>query len=82
MTHLQDFSRHLVNALCNRPTVHGFEGDYFEDQQVQCSLYKLSWFAQVRSLLSVTDKSMESSAPKVNPPVTRGIGTVSLNKTV
>ena len=43
---LQDFAGDLADALGYGPAVHGFEGDDFQDQEVQRALDEIGGFAQ------------------------------------
>ena len=51
---LQHFAGHLADALGDGPPVHGFEGDHFQDEEVQRALYEIGRLAQ--RLPSVTDR--------------------------
>ena len=42
---LEDFVRDLLDAFGDGPAVFGFEGDGFENQEVQCALHEIVWFA-------------------------------------
>jgi hypothetical protein len=52
LAHLQDISRHLPDALRDRPTVHRFQGNNFQYQQIERTLYEIRRFAQTLSPLS------------------------------
>jgi hypothetical protein len=54
LPYLENLAGHLTNALGDGPTMHGFEGDGFEDEQVEGALHEAGWFTQ-EQLLSVTD---------------------------
>src|SRR5205807_101301 len=44
LLHLQDFIRHLPDALSNRETVHRFMLERFQDEQVEGALQKFGGF--------------------------------------
>ncbi len=48
LAHLKHLTRYLVNALGDSPSVHGFEGNRFQDQQVECALHEVGRFTQWR----------------------------------
>jgi len=42
---LKDFAGNLLDALGDGPAVFGSEGESFENQQIQRSLYEVVWLA-------------------------------------
>ena len=57
---LQHFLRHLADALGDAPSVHGFKRKGLEDQEVQCPLHQVGWFAHSPS--SVIDSTVHACA--------------------
>jgi len=52
LLHLKHFTRDLLNALGNRPAVFGFEGNRFQDQEVQGALDEIVWLGHTMIIYS------------------------------